>query len=501
MVVPGRGLWPVRCAPVGLVAVGSVLWRYDGALYCTAIVKGTFHLPESGLVERINPTPIARTDDYLHGLPSLAVGGETAPRRTRADVTVVGHAYADKGPTTKRSVRLMVVRGKQILIDKTLYIYCDRDSQGGLIPFDKIRIGYERALGGLDHPDNPIGVGLDEGSSRQPNVVDPRAPDRRVAGYGPIPARFPERRKQRGKVPLELIENGIVDYPRGFDWEYFQAAPLDQRIPVLKGDEWLMLEGLHPRHERVRARLPRARALCTIYARQNVGAPETVDLTPDQLHIEPDHERCSVVWRGRFPIASELAADQLVIAGAIQEGDQNVTWPADLDELEFAASPAPASTDVPGRLDDDLQATAFAPRVPQAPRRSLGLGYRLGEQRLPLDAAAPQHAAQATDDVPPAMPPSEVPPAPPSYAGVGPWAPPAAPGVPADLADGHGASAAQREATASTPANSASSPLFATDEMANPEQEAARDAGLEFGDSTEVVDLEDGDIELVDTNK
>ena len=35
--VAGSGLWPVRCAPVGLVAVGSVLWRYSGALHCTAI--------------------------------------------------------------------------------------------------------------------------------------------------------------------------------------------------------------------------------------------------------------------------------------------------------------------------------------------------------------------------------------------------------------------------------------------------------------------------------
>src|SRR5690606_16906732 len=104
---PGRtGLWPVRCAPVGAVAVGSVLWRHRGALHCTAIVKASFALVESGPMTRLNPQPIRRSDDYLSGRPSLAGAAEIAPHVPVPEVVVVGHAYALRGPVAKRSIRV-----------------------------------------------------------------------------------------------------------------------------------------------------------------------------------------------------------------------------------------------------------------------------------------------------------------------------------------------------------------------------------------------------------
>lgn len=264
-------------------------------------------------------------------------------------------------------------------------------------------------------------------------------------------------------MSVELIAKGIADYPVEFDWEYFQSAPPDQRLPKLHGDEWVMLEGMHKNVSRIRARLPRLQAQCRVYARQPVGVPELVELKADQLHIEPEHDRCSMVWRGRFAVASELAADQLVLAGAIQEGDQAVAWPATLEELELSASPAPASSEFAGRLEDDLQVTAPRP-----------MAFR---------SAPPEMR-------PPEVPPSLIPP-PPSIAGPAPWAAPSDPGTWLD------------DQTAYMPSPSdipeAGEDWSSTDEMPNPDQAAAEDAGLLPRNGDDVLELDDDDLELVNT--
>jgi hypothetical protein len=423
------GMWPVRCAPIGSVAVGSVLWRHDGQLLCTVVVKVTFGLEPGGPMKRINPSPLRRSDDYIHGVPSLAGASEIAPRMDQVDVTVVGKAY-NKRPGDKRAIRFVLVRGQQVLIDKTLYVYGNRSKGTAPKPFTVMRIGYERALGGLDFPRNPIGVGADRDSTRRPNVVHPKGPKKKVAGYGPIPSRFLLRRQLRGDVKLERMVDGIVDYPDDFDWSYFQAAPRDQRLPRLKGDEWLMLEGMHQEHERIRARLPRVRGLCRIYSQKDVGAPTTVDLNATMLHVEPEDDRCSMVFRGSFPVVSELASEQLVIAGAVQCGDEPVRWPSSMQDLEKMASPAAPVSQIDGAVADDFQRTVVSPGAREhAPERNLGLGYRLGDQRIQLSAAEPagpqelppgqaleSAAAQRRHIVPPPLPPSNVPP-PPSFAG------------------------------------------------------------------------------------
>ena len=521
---PARtGLWPVRCAPIGSVAVGSVLWRHAGELLCTAVVKATFGLEPRGPMARINPSPIRRSDDYLHGVPSLAGASEVAPRMDQVDVTIVGHAYA-RPPTTKRAIRFVLVRGHTVLIDKTLYVYGDRKKGESPRPFERMRMGYERALGGLDFPKNPIGVGADVDATSRPNIVHPKGPKRKVAGYGPLPARFLQRRQLRGKVPLERMADGIADYPDGFDWKYFQAAPRDQRLERLKGDEWLMLEGMHPEHPRIRARLPHARALCRIYAAAPVGTPETVTMVPTMLHIEPDDDRCSLIWRGTFAVVSELAAQQLIVAGAVQCGDEAVRWPAAFDALDEVASPAAPISQIEGSQADDLQRTVVSPRArDHDPARALGGGYRLGEQKIRLAAAPPapsaepspeeavdahghlaaERAARRAAHAPPPVPPPRVPPPPsfpardsgqiPAVRDPGDWGP-----APSDLgsAQPHAlqeypsapfpkAPSAVQEAvvapstTEPVPPSGDGRDLSSTDELEDPDGDAAADAGIE----------------------
>jgi hypothetical protein len=371
------------------------------------VVKATFALPEAGPMTRINPQPLRRSDDYLSGLPSLAGAAEMAPRVPQAGAVIVGNAYS-REPTRKRAVRFTVVRGNTVLIDKTLYVYGDRVKGGAPKRFTKMHLGYERALGGIEFSKNPIGVGL-ENDGRRPNVLHPHDPKGRVGGFGPIPARFPRRRRKLGKLKLQEVENGIAEYPDDFDWSYFQPAPRDQRIEALRGDEWLLLEGMHPTYARQRVRLPKARGLARVYQTKDVGAPDTVELTCDSLHIEPDRERCSLLWRGEFPLASASAAQSIVLVGAVHEFGEAISWPRTIDELDGIASPGGRARD---GGEDRWISTAVSP----------GVGAR-GEPRPPerrgtppppprRAPAAPAPPAFDRDDVPPPMPPAAVPPPP-----------------------------------------------------------------------------------------
>jgi hypothetical protein len=350
--------------------MGSTLWRLAGKLQVTVIIKATFAFSLDDEVSCIQPQPVRRSDECARGVPSLCGASDVAPRVLEADVMLHGHAYAAPG-TTESRIRLALERDGLALIDKTLLVYGNRRrSRDKTRVFERMRIGYERALGGLESQDNPIGVGADADSDALPNVVHPEDPTGRVGGFGPIPSRFPLRRRLRGKLAPALIEGGIADYPLDFPWVYFQASPRDQRVAALRGDEWLVLEGLHPKHPLIRTKLPAAHAVTRIYTRQDVGAPIAIDVALDTLHIDSNEARFSLVWRGSFPIVSELAAEQLVVAGALQFGQQAVRWPESIDQIDQLASPRVDTEKLAGGIDTDLQRTAARPqrrRVTPAP--------------------------------------------------------------------------------------------------------------------------------------
>jgi hypothetical protein len=387
--------WPVRVAPLGPVSMASTLWRWQGRLYVTVVVKASFAFSLNDEMSCIASEPVRRADECARGVPSLRAASELAPQLGDVDVTLHGHAYAPAGSTRWR-VRLGIERDGRLVLDKTLFVYGNRKrSKPDPVPFERMRIGYERALGGIGFHDNPIGVGVDAGGDSLPNVLHPTDPNGRVAGFGAIPCRFPARRKRRGKVDQAVIENGIADYPPDFDWGYFQASPEDQRLPALRGDEWLVLEGLHPSYPLIRTRLPSPKAVARIYSRKSVGAPDTVPLRADMLHVESGEARCSVLWRGSFPIASELAAEELCIAGALELRHNPVSFPASIAEVLATASPEVDTARLQGRADDDLQRTAESSasprgkRVPPAPPSSWALEAVSGPGEAPSHVVSP----------------------------------------------------------------------------------------------------------------
>lgn len=364
--------WPVDVVAVGPTAAGCVAWRERRQLHLTVIAKATFSLAHGRPMTLAEPAPLAHADHHFDRSPlkSVETASDLAPYRPYCDVTLLGHAHAPPGrPLPAASVHLGVFRGREAVLDKTLHVFGDRLVQGGAPtaprPFQRLPLTYERAAASAE---NPVGIGA--GTGKLPNVVDPRGATI-LAGFGPI-SRYWRQRKGLVKDERVRFDQEIAELGDGFPWEYFQAAPPDQCIDFLRGDEWLVLDGVHPALPRLSTQLPGARASARI---ATYGAAPTVrglTLVADTLAIDADRGVASIVWRARFPLQSEAALPHLRIAVGVELPNQPAVWP-DLLAMPPPAAPqraaprrsapdpaagATAYLD-PNELEDDEPATPF----------------------------------------------------------------------------------------------------------------------------------------------
>ncbi len=309
--------------PVGGVSVAVLAWRFHGALRVTAIAKATFAFALDAPMVPIPPQPVIRAEVHHGKSPARSVRLTTdlAPYLNHADVLLTGHAHAPRGEVVEvLPVRFGIFDGQRAVLDKTVNVR----QRGGV---RQVPLVYERAYGGAGWADNPLGVGAD--GSGEPSVIDP-ADERRRAGFGPIGQAWPERERLLGRLDRRALEGpGVIDLPDDLDWECFQAAPADQRVPFLRGDEWLLMEGMHPRHARYRVSLPGARGLGLVYGLGPWGVAEgqLLALHADTLRIDADEEHCTITFRGTFPVANEAALSAVRVVMGVETPGKPVRWP------------------------------------------------------------------------------------------------------------------------------------------------------------------------------
>lgn len=382
--------WPIDVVAVGPTVAGSVAWREGGQVHVTVLAKATFTLVHGRPMALTDPVAIARADHHFDRSPlkSVETAGDLAPYRPYCDVTVIGHAHAPPGrPLPAVSVHLGVFRGREALLDKTLHVFGDRVVSGGAPsaprPFQRLPLTYERAGASAE---NPVGIGA--GSGKLPNVVDPRGATI-LAGFGPI-SRYWRQRKSLVTDERVRFDQDITELGDAFPWEYFQAAPPDQCIDFLRGDEWLVLDGMHPAGPRIQTQLPGVRASARIATYGGQPSVRELALVADTLAIDVDNGIASVVWRGRFPIQSEAALPHLRAAVALAMPNQPAVWP-DLLALPPPEAPGARTTRRaapepgagatayldPNDVEDDRPATPFdgEPHTRPSPgreRQSLG---------------------------------------------------------------------------------------------------------------------------------
>ena len=365
------------------ITCGSVVYRHRGQLRVTAVVKARFRLVHDGPATVASPEEIRAEEEHHGGDPagSLRSASDLVPHRPRADVVFVGHAHAGAGAAPASSARLAVFR-ERALIDKTIHVYGDwSDAAGGGAPgaaprpFERMPLVYERAYaspGDRSSVANPVGT-------PRPNLVDPRDP-RRPIGFGPIARAWPIRARLLGEADRRALDAPLPELSDAFDWRYFQAAPPDQQVDALQGDEWIVLDGLHPSRARIQTRLPSAAPVARVHRRTGPGADggQPLALVLDTLAIDGDQQACDLVWRGSVPVPEGEAGLPLL----------QILVGLKLPERRPARAPAPKTAVL--SMPDHLRANA-APATP----------FEGGnEAPAPSPGARPETSRSSPPDIP-----------------------------------------------------------------------------------------------------
>ncbi|WP_437280978.1 DUF2169 domain-containing protein [Sorangium sp. So ce375] len=237
---------------------------------------------------------------------------DLADYKPHADVFLLGTCHTPgKARMTECPVRFGVGSWSKIL-----RVVGDRVWMDGLlgpamsdpVPFDRMPLGDRRSFGGPEHPLNPVGRG--HGTRELPNVENAddlllsRSDRPAPAGFGPLSPNRPDRRARLGKkYGKSYREQRAPYYAEDFDWTYFNAAPPDQWLPYLRGDEELLFQNLHPDAEVFRSRLPGLRIRAFVNDADR-GFRE-VPMHLDTLLADLDKEALFLTWRGLTEVTDD----------------------------------------------------------------------------------------------------------------------------------------------------------------------------------------------------
>ncbi len=324
----------------------------DGNAFVTIVVKGTFTLPEKGREPAVSAQqiPVNYGDepyDPQNG-GSIKFEADVAPFKPRADIVLVGSAYAPAGESVTGIDVSLRVGG----LKKVLRIYGDRQWRCSLLnsdhamdpkPFAKMPLVYERAYGGVDAQTggfcrrNLVGMGYCEKLNKKavqgkalPNIEDPACLLRKPtdhplpAGYGFYGRAWQPRVSFMGTYDEQWRITRAPDPPADVKYDYYNAAHPDlQMNDYLAGGEAVELINLSAHGDHT-FNLPTYKIACRVSRRydrlaaylQSRGAPpeeivslqdcnqdeENFTLHLDTLCLMPDEKNFFLLWRGRAPI-------------------------------------------------------------------------------------------------------------------------------------------------------------------------------------------------------
>jgi hypothetical protein len=311
---------------IGPLPVASVVWQpMPRAFMLTVVCRATFQLAPGECALAAAQEPPSAVDVHWNGdaARSLSAPSDLAPLKLRADVILVGSAFAPRG----EQVRSVIARLQVGEIDKSIEVFGERSFSQDGVPmegprFARMPLWWERAAGGPETI-NPVGMRLDArdsyGWTPIPNLQpvglsiarpgDPLPP----IGFGPIAPSWPTRRERLGHRAGTWPGARWMDepLPSDIDAAYFNSAPRDQQVDQIRDDERLVLENLHPHHPQLVTTLPALRPRAR--AERRGGVEEEVPLRADTLWIDTDRGLCTLTWRGRVRIEHPGEIGRVVI--------------------------------------------------------------------------------------------------------------------------------------------------------------------------------------------
>ncbi|QRK11304.1 DUF2169 domain-containing protein [Archangium violaceum] len=324
----------------------------EGLEVLVICAAGRFRLPKAGrpTSEPLEPSdeqPPPPLSDVYWGEPgrsSLRYEAQTAWSRPGTDVYVSGTAWAPGG----RPVKEMLAAVRVGPCKKGVQVWGDRFWKNGVLgprpseplPFESMSLLYERSFGGVAQargdeppsyePRNPVGRGF-YASVREavdcplPNLEDPlrcmEAPTDRQepAGFGPIARGWQPRLALAGTYDAQWVERRAPLWPRDFEERFFFAAAPGLRTEVpLRGGEQVVLSGFSPDGQYAFP-LPRRRLGVKVYFSHR---KELRELRLDAVHLEPDEQVLSLIWRATIPAHRQLAAHEYSVVRVLEPWEE-----------------------------------------------------------------------------------------------------------------------------------------------------------------------------------
>jgi len=288
-------------------------------LSATFIVKGTFDLRPNGPAKVREESDPLSGDEFkeIAGRETLSTISDFAPWKPNADLLFSGTCHTPgkkEEPTCPVGVQVGAWAKQLSIVGDRYWKYHltgFRPTQPK--PFTEMPLGWPLSFGGPQFPDNPIGRGyakkMVEDQTRiwrLPNIETPgesiqkRTGRTNPAGFGPIDSTWAPRNRKVATYDAKWRENHWPWFPKDFDWTHFNAAPADQQVPFLRGDETLRFENMHPEIPRYESSLPGLRPQCfVVRAGQRIEVP----LVLDTLQVDLDEEKLTLTWRGHTPVS------------------------------------------------------------------------------------------------------------------------------------------------------------------------------------------------------
>ncbi len=312
----GLAARPPSAIPVvsdGPVVAATFGWSPSPRKHLLVVVaKVTLRIVPNGAAEPLEePPPLLGDVPFTVGGVGLRYASDFAPIKPRVDVTCVGHVHAGRGGVTHAQLVIGSVR-------RSVAAVGDRSWRGGVptepARFSTLPMRWELAFGGAGFPDNPIGRGLD--GDALPNLEDPAAligarGDRpRPICFAPVPRTFPTRSALLGTYDRRWLEEQWPCFAADLDPGYFQAAPPEQQLDGLRGDERFDLAGLRPQRDVLSGRLAGLGLRAFAQLTPSAGSAfEPLDLRLDTVAFDTDALEVALVWRGRRAVSAATAPE------------------------------------------------------------------------------------------------------------------------------------------------------------------------------------------------
>lgn len=313
----------------------------------SVLLKATFRIPDGadGAPAPIadEQQPITASDEFFKGdiTGSVRLESDVVPFKPRADIVLVGRAYAPGGkPVPALDVALRVGRVQQdarVFGDRR-WVFPTRLVMVPVMsepePFTEMPLVYERAFGGFDHKgrawsaQNHIGRGFIGAKTREsvdgkplPNLEDPRRPIRSWDDQpAPVGFGFYGRSWQpRAALTGHAIQNLDPEFglPADYDFGFNNGAHPALQVPgYLVGNEEVELRHLTPDgYRRFRLAGVQPRLSLDMYT-DGLGPDEAAEVDPqdrpvqthmltpnlDTLLFLTDEGVFCQVWRGTYSL-------------------------------------------------------------------------------------------------------------------------------------------------------------------------------------------------------